>query len=106
MVDRLEGVKNMPYFIVSKIGLPATLEQLAEESAELSKAALKLARVIRGENPTPVTYPQALDNLKEETADVRNCLKVLEDAFILDTEQAEGEKMNRWLDRLEAAGKE
>ena len=33
--------------IISKIGLPATLEQLAEESVELSKAALKLARMVR-----------------------------------------------------------
>lgn len=40
--------------IISKIGLPATLEQLAEEAAELSQAALKVARIIRRENPTPV----------------------------------------------------
>ena len=56
--------------IINKIGLPATLEQLAEEAAELSKAALKLARVIRGENPTPVSYAQAVDSLMEEAADV------------------------------------
>ena len=95
----------MPYFIVSKIGLPATLEQLAEEAAELSQAALKVARVIRGENPTPAGYCEAVDNLKEEAADVRNCLNVLEDAFIMDTEQMEAAKLNRWLDRLKAAGK-
>ena len=35
--------------IIPKIGLPATLEQLAEEAAELGQAALKVARVIRGE---------------------------------------------------------
>lgn len=89
--------------IINKIGLAATLEQLAEESAELSKAALKLARVIRGENPTPVSYGEAVDSLTEETADVRNCLKVLTDAFpiSLNTENTEQEKMNRWLDRLE-----
>lgn len=56
--------------IISKIGLPATLEQLAEEAAELSQAALKVARIIRRENPTPVGYCQAVDNLKEEAADV------------------------------------
>lgn len=86
--------------IISKIGLPATLEQLAEEAAELSQAALKVARIIRRENPTPVGYCQAVDNLKEEAADVRLCLKVLEDAFIMNTEEAEGAKLNRWLDRL------
>ena len=41
--------------MIEKIGKPAMLEQLAEEAAELSQAALKLARVIRNENPTPVT---------------------------------------------------
>lgn len=94
--------------IVSKIGLPATLEQLAEEGAELSKAALKLARVIRGENPTPVGYCQAVDSLLEEAADVRNCLNVLVDAFpsLVNTEQAENEKLNRWRDRLEKANRE
>ena len=63
--------------IISKIGLPAALEQLAEEAAELSKAALKVARIIRKENPTPVTYEQAIANLEEEAADVRNCLRVV-----------------------------
>ena len=41
--------------MIEKIGTPAMLEQLAKEAAELSQAALKLARVLRGENPTPVT---------------------------------------------------
>lgn len=92
------------YLIVSKIGLPATLEQLAEEAAELSQAALKVARIIRRENPTPVGYCQAVDNLKEEAADVRLCLKVLEDAFIMNTDEIETAKLNRWLDRLMKAG--
>lgn len=90
--------------IISKIGLPATLEQLAEEAAELSQAALKVARIIRRENPTPVGYCQAVDNLKEEAADVRLCLKVLEDAFIMNTDEIENAKLNRWLDRLVKAG--
>ena len=42
--------------MIEKIGTSAKLEQLAEEAAELSQAALKLARVLRGENPTPVNY--------------------------------------------------
>ena len=47
--------------MIEKIGEPAMLEQLAEEAAELSHAALKLARIIRGENPTPVTEVEAWD---------------------------------------------
>ena len=60
------------------IGMPAMLEQLAEEATELAKAALKLARIIRGENPTPVTKSQAIDNLVEEYTDVVQCARELE----------------------------
>ena len=41
--------------IVDRIGLPATLEQTAEECAELAHACLKEARRMQGENPTPKT---------------------------------------------------
>ena len=44
--------RNRPTSILECIGPAAMLEQMAEEAAELSKACLKLARVIRGENPT------------------------------------------------------
>lgn len=89
--------------IIPKIGLPATLEQLAEEAAELSQAALKVARIIRGDNPTPVGYAQALDHLQEEVGDVRVCLNVLKDAFpcVMNTEATEQAKFNRWVDRLD-----
>lgn len=53
------------------------LAQLAEECAELSKAALKLRRVYSGVNPTPVTEAEAFSNLVEEVADVSLCLEVL-----------------------------
>lgn len=41
--------------IVDYIGKAALLEQTAEEASELSQACLKMARKIRGENPTPKT---------------------------------------------------
>lgn len=63
--------------MVEKIGRAAMLELLAEESAELSQAALKMARIMRGENPTPVTRMQAEKNLIEEYTDVRLCAKDL-----------------------------
>ena len=59
--------------IVDYIGYPAMLEQLAEECAELGKAALKMARIVRKENPTPVTGEEALKNLREEYTDVVQC---------------------------------
>jgi hypothetical protein len=89
------------FSIVGKIGLPATLEQLAERCAELSQAALKLARLHRGENPTPVTEQEALDHLLEEIGDVRLCLSVLESKLgKLDTTQQEAAKLRRWGQRL------
>lgn len=63
--------------IVDYIGYPAMLEQLAEECAELGKAALKLARIVRKENPTPVTKEEALENLREEYTDVVQCAREL-----------------------------
>ena len=63
--------------IVDYIGYPAMLEQLAEECVELGKAALKLARIIRKENPTPVTEDNAEIALIEEYTDVVQCAQEL-----------------------------
>ena len=46
--------------IIDEIGVPAMLEQLAEECSELAHASLKLARKIRGENPTPKDIPELI----------------------------------------------
>lgn len=67
--------------VIEAIGLPAVLEQCAEELAELTQAALKMARKLRGENPTPMTHAQAAEHLHEELGDVRLCLKVLDVAM-------------------------
>ncbi len=75
--------------------------QLAEEAVELAHAALKLERVLRGTNPTPVTKPEAMQKMLEETADVLNCLEVLR--IWPGTESIEvirSEKMDRWVERL------
>lgn len=45
--------------MIEAIGSAAMLEQLAEESAELAQAALKAARILRDDNLTPVTLPEA-----------------------------------------------
>lgn len=44
------------------VGEPAVYESLAEECSELAKAAQKMARVLRNENPTPVTEEEAKKN--------------------------------------------
>ncbi len=61
--------------MIEMIGSAAMLEQLAEEATELAHAALKAARVVRGENPTPVTLAEAAVNLREEYTDVVQCAK-------------------------------
>lgn len=64
-------------YIRNTLGEPELLCQLAEEAAELSKAALKLRRVYDGTNPTPVSEGDALSNLKEEIADIWLVLNAL-----------------------------
>lgn len=64
-------------YMLDRIGQAAMYEQLAEEAAELAKAALKSARIIRGENPTPVTEHEASEAIKEECTDVMVCLDEL-----------------------------
>ena len=91
--------------IIDVVGVPACLEQLAEESAELSKAALKLARIMRNENPTPVTLKDAENNLFEEIADVRVCVFILQGKYkhLINTSCLEYTKIQRWIDRLREA---
>lgn len=67
----------MPDDVLDMIGTAAALEQLAEESAELAQAALKMARKLRGENPTPKSRADCIANLQEEIADVELCISIL-----------------------------
>ena len=87
---------------------PALYEQLAEEATELAQAALKVARIYRNENYTPLTLGEALHNLYEEYTDVYICAQTL---IINPDEEILEEKLNRWIERnkdkaLEMAYKE
>lgn len=88
----------MNYVMVDVIGEPAMLEQLAEECAELSKAALKASRVQRGENPTPVTSEEAWASLKEEYTDVIQC--GIELGIQIDKKQMD-QKLKRFCNRMQ-----
>ena len=57
-------------YIVDCMSEEDLLCQLAEEASELAQAALKVCRAINGRNPTPVTRSDAMENLREEIADV------------------------------------
>lgn len=84
--------------IIRRIGEAAMLEQLAEEAAELAKAALKKARILRRENPTPVGLDEADKSLIEEYTDVVQCAKELQLEW--DLQQAYM-KHDRWVKQLE-----
>lgn len=56
--------------ILSRTTRAERLVQLAEECAELGKAALKVRRTITRDNPTPVSCNEAEEQMREEIADV------------------------------------
>lgn len=91
--------------IVDHIGVPALLEQTAEECCELAQACLKMARKLRDENPTPKSIEDIRESLVEELADVDICTT----AIIYDTQLASPNELDvitikkhkRWKERLE-----
>ena len=94
-------------YVREKLPREDLLCQLAEECAELGKAALKLARVLRGVNPTPVTREEAFQNLVEEMADVTLCMEVLglnTPELLYNCGRIWEEKSARWMNRLKEGG--
>lgn len=92
--------------IAASIGTPALLEQAAEEAAEFAQACLKLARKIRGENPTPAALYDLNLQMHEEAADVITCINVMREADVLDqraVDRIAKEKLERWRARVEVA---
>lgn len=88
-------------YVAAHIGSAALLEQLVEESAELCHAAAKYARIVRGDNPTPVTLMEAHGMLCEEMADVLLVAQVLKAQGVDFGSASLGEvKLQRWMQRL------
>ncbi len=87
--------------VSSLLSEPAKYEQLAEEASELAQAALKVARIIRNENPTPVTIEQAKSHLVEEYTDALLAAETLD---IRKDEKIAKEKISRWVKRLSKIG--
>lgn len=87
--------------VAASLGTAALMELLGEEAAELAQAAAKYARVIRGENPTPVTPQDAHERLREEMADVLLVARVLKAQGLEFESTIIGDvKLKRWLKRL------
>lgn len=80
--------------IRSYLSTSSIFEQLAEEAAELSAAALKYARITRGENPSRTSRIDAVKNLIEELSDVMNVADVL---GIKADEVIMHDKLKRWI---------
>lgn len=90
--------------MIDNISDAAMLEGLAEEAAELAQAALKLARVIRDENPTPVTAEEAEGHLSEEMVDVLLYLQEIRGRWGITLAEINNImilKRQRWAARLE-----
>lgn len=90
--------QNYKETIRAAVSRAALYEQLAEECAELAHAALKAARKMRGENPTPVFLQDTLDEVAEEATDV---LLVAEILGLSTRPEYKRFKIERWAKRLE-----
>lgn len=92
--------KAFAEYINKRLSYRELLEQLAEEAAELTQAALKKIRADKlSTNYTPITEVKALSNLKEEICDVLVVLKVM--GLLDTTSDAECDiKLMRWAERL------
>lgn len=89
--------------VIRSLREPALLEQLAEECSELAQAALKLARLERGENPTPKTEEECVKALLEELGDVNLCMSVIEANRGIHIRCLSVDKKERWAQRIREA---
>ena len=81
---------------------PELLCQLAEECAELAKAAMKVRGVQTKNNPTMCSAEEAWDNLIEEVADVMLVLETLAvNPNCARVQEVEDYKTRRWCGGLE-----
>ena len=88
--EKMEKIRRL-------VPAPALYESIAEEATELAQAALKRARILRGENPTPVDEIEAVKNFKEEANDVILMMNIL---GLSNDDELMMAKMDRWIRRL------
>lgn len=84
-------------YITDTLSSAALYEQLAEECVELAHACQKKARLLRGENPTPLTDSDIDAMVEEEFTDV----SLVSSMLGLDVDEyMYYEKIDRWAERL------
>jgi NTP pyrophosphatase (non-canonical NTP hydrolase) len=102
--EKSMSVEEAVEYVKSHLDARTKLEQLAEEAAELSQAALKLIRA-KGlsNNVTPIDEKEALANVREEIIDVLACIKVYDyelDGVDVVEAMENSPKWLRWAERL------
>lgn len=98
MLAQHQTIANDKNYIRDVLSERTLLEQLAEEAAELSQAALKLIRAAGySNNPTPIIEQEAEANLEEELHDVLAVASLL---GIINYDDDENPKWKRWAERL------
>lgn len=81
-----------------RMDMRSELEQLAEESAELAQAAIKMIRATGlSKSPTPVKLNDAWSDVVEEAGDVLMLLDLL---GAVDIDTSDNPKWERWARRL------
>ena len=76
--------ENQKYieYVVKVLDKRTVLEQLAEASSEITKAALKVIRADKLSNSaTSITYEDSIENLIEEINDVRMIISILKHKY-------------------------
>lgn len=94
---------NQIEYVMDKLEPIDRLAMLAEEASELAHAALKLARIMKGNNPTPVKFEDAYYNLVEEITDVELSIKLV---GVSNDEKLERQKLERCVARLKEKSNE
>jgi NTP pyrophosphatase (non-canonical NTP hydrolase) len=107
-MDHKDFINNVDY-IRSKTSMVTRCDQLAEECAELAKAALKVSRYVRDDNPPNDSVYELASTLKEEMADVLFMMHLIhEDGDIIvpgipdSIETDIWYKSDRWVERIKA----
>lgn len=103
-----ETAQEQISYIAENLSRGELLTQLAEESAELTQAALKHRRTFtEGASPTPKTEDETLGNLIEELADVLICTEAINrqgiKLFGKPFTDIYEYKLRRWCDRIKEA---
>ena len=103
LINNLNHTETARMIAQGRIGIsePARLELLAEECVELAHAALKLARILRGENPTDATLEETRANVVEEACDVCICLDLVDISLDPDIRMRKLERLAKRLSTAE-----